>query len=95
MRHSNQMRALFALVALALALTDFSTQAGATGENTKRFEKEGLNFDFSANWELSDRSNPAAQQLVLTEKALDAQIMIVALRGTISSAKQEEEAKAC
>jgi hypothetical protein len=50
-------------------------------------------FDYPPNWELSDQSNPAAQQLVLTEKTLDAQIMIIALRGVITSSKQEEQAK--
>jgi hypothetical protein len=62
--------------------------------DAKRFDKDGMVFDYAPNWEFSDQSNPAAQQLVLTEKALDAQIMIVALRGALTSSKQEEQAKA-
>jgi len=62
--------------------------------NLKRYAQDGLSFDYAAAWELSDQSNPAAQQLVLTEKTLDAQIMIIALRGAITSPKQEEQAKA-
>jgi hypothetical protein len=94
MRHPKSTRVLFAFLTLALALAGFSTKAERAAESTKRFEKEGLVFDFAEKWELSDQSNAAAQQLVLTEKALDAQIMIVAMRGALTSAKQEEEAKA-
>lgn len=63
-------------------------------DGAKRFEKDGLVFDYVSSWELSDQSNAAAQQLVLTEKTLDAQIMIIALRGAITDSKQEEQAKA-
>src|SRR6266496_3270728 len=65
-----------------------------TDEPPKRFEKDGLVFEYDPNWELSDQSNAAAQQFVLTEKALVAQIMIIALRTPLTSAKQEEQAKA-
>jgi hypothetical protein len=72
--------------------------SGAHGQtpnsNLKRYAQDGLAFDYAAAWELSDQSNPAAQQLVLTEKTLDAQIMIVALRGALTSPRQEDQAKA-
>lgn len=71
-----------------------AVNAQLTGSDLKRFEKDGLIFDYSPNWELSDQSNAGAQQLVLTEKTLDAQIMIIALRGAITSSKQEEQVKA-
>jgi hypothetical protein len=72
----------------------FKAAAQSPGNGAKRFEKDGLVFDYAANWELSDQSNAAAQQLVLTEKTLDAQIMIIALRGALTTSKQEEQAKA-
>jgi len=84
---------LFAFLTLSLAFAGFSVNAEPAPEGSRRFEKDGLAFDFADKWELSDQSNAAAQQLVLTEKALDAQIMIVVLRRTLSSGKQEEEAK--
>ncbi len=69
-------------------------KAQSSGSDPKRFEKDGLAFDYGQNWELSDQSNAAAQQLVLTEKTLDAQIMVIALRGTIATDKEEDQAKA-
>ncbi|HEY2976269.1 MAG TPA: hypothetical protein VGJ48_27385 [Pyrinomonadaceae bacterium] len=70
------------------------SQAQSPGNEPRRFEKEGLAFEYGQNWELSDQSNAAAQQLVLTEKTLDAQIMIIALRSAITTDKQAEQAKA-
>src|SRR5882762_7129047 len=71
----------------------FKVAAQSPENSPRRFEKDGLAFDYTQNWELNDQSNPAAQQLVLTEKALDAQIMIVGLRSMLTSTKQEEQAK--
>jgi hypothetical protein len=82
------------LVASCLLVVSLNATAQSPSNSAKRFEKDGLVFDYTANWELSDQSNAAAQQLVLTEKTLDAQIMIIALRGTITSSKGEEQAKA-
>jgi len=66
----------------------------APDEPPKRFEKDGLVFEYEPNWELNDQSNAAAQQLVLSEKTLDAQIMVIALRSPVTNDKQEEQAKA-
>jgi hypothetical protein len=77
-----------------LLLVSSSFKAHSSDSDLKRFEKDGLVFDYGQNWELNDQSNAAAQQLVLTEKTLDAQIMIIALRGAITTDKQEEQAKA-
>ncbi len=84
---------LLSAVGLLVVYFPFTTIAQSPGD-AGHFEKDGLTFDYTANWELSDQSNAAAQQLVLTEKTLDAQIMIIALRGAITSSKQEEQAKA-
>ncbi len=80
-------------ISLLVVGAGFSAASQSSSE-PKHFEKDGLVFDYAPNWELSDQSNAAAQQLVLTEKTLDAQIMIIALRGAITSSKQEEQAKA-
>ncbi len=82
------LASFFAIICLSSAVNSQSSADSAT-----RFEKDGLIFDYPRTWELSDQSNAAAQQLVLTEKALDAQIMIIALRSTLTSSKQEEQAK--
>jgi hypothetical protein len=79
---------------LLLAWCDLNATGQIPENSSKCFEKDGLAFGYTESWELSDQSNPAAQQLVLMEKALDAQIMITVLRGVSTSAKQEEQAKA-
>jgi len=79
---------------LLLACCGLKAVAQPPESSVKRFEKDGLAFDYTGNWELHDQSNPVAQQPVLMEKALDAQIMIIVLRGALTSAKQEEQAKA-
>ena len=93
MRHPKYTKVLFAFLTLSLVFAGFSIDAESRSQSTKRFEKDGLAFDFGVSWELADHSNDAAQQIVLTEKALDAQIMIVALRGILSTDKQENEAR--
>ena len=83
---------LFAVAGLFIALSSSNLHA-QTSEVKQHFEKDGLAFDYGAKWELSDQSNGDAQQLVLTEKTLDGQIMIVALRAVLTNPKQEEDAK--
>jgi len=85
--------ALLWSLSLMLIVSFVVTAESQSRDSGSRFEKDGLGFDYSSLWELSDQSNPAAQQLVLMEKALDAQIMIIALRSPITNAKQEEQAK--
>ncbi|HLA10136.1 MAG TPA: hypothetical protein VJ023_06045 [Pyrinomonadaceae bacterium] len=70
-----------------------STTGERTDNETEKFDKDGLTFDYQRNWTLSYQSNASAQQLVLTEPKLDAQIMIVALRGEVTNTEEEEHAK--
>ena len=72
----------------------FNAAVQSPASVAKHFESVGLAFDYAQSWEFTDHSNPAAQQLVLLEKNLDAQIMIITLRVVITNAKQEEQAKA-
>jgi len=55
--------------------------------------RQGLVFEYSSTWELNEQSNQAAQPLTLIDNTLDAQIMIIALRGAITNTKHEEQAK--
>ncbi len=70
---------LITVLSLLVVGAGFKT-ASQFSSDPKHFEKDGLIFDYTSNWELSAQSNAAAQQLVLTEKTLDAQVMIIALR---------------
>jgi hypothetical protein len=91
-------RARFAGTLLGISLSAVATisLAAAAGSYTanQHYQKDGLRFDYGETWELNDQSNADAQQLVLTEKGLDSQIMIVAPRKAVTTPKQEEQAKA-
>ena len=80
------------LCSLLFAAASFQALSSSTSETT-HFEKDGLAFDYLSSWELNDQSNPAAQQITLLDKTVDAQVMIIALRGAITNTKQEEQAK--
>ena len=89
-----RLQILFLISLLVLGLGFKTSSQSLSPDDAKHFDKDGLGFYYISSWELSDQSNAAAQQLVLFEKNLDAQIMIVALRGAITDAKQEEQARA-
>lgn len=97
--HSVTSRQLFKIVLLRWLLLPviigLEARAHAQSkESVNQFQKDGLAFDYASSWVLSDQSNGAAQQLTLIDKTNDAQIMIIALRGAITNAKQEEQARA-
>ncbi|SRR6266536_3110735 len=91
-------RARFAGTLLGILLSVMATMslvaATTRTSQNQHFQKDGLTFDYGEKWELSDQSNADAQQLVLSEKGLDSQIMIVAVRKALTTPKQEEQAKA-
>jgi hypothetical protein len=78
-------------VGMVLALLDVG-QAQSITPPSKIFDQQGLTFEYAGNWELGGQPTGDVQQLVLVEKALDAQIMIIAPRALITSAKEEESA---
>jgi hypothetical protein len=88
---SIRRRMLWLLLIIPGSLTSVVGQS--ENPSTKQFSKDGLEFSYSPTWELSDQSNQVAQQLVLTEKNLDAQIMMIVRREAIASAKEEERVK--
>jgi hypothetical protein len=92
-RRAIQLAGLLVSLCLVMVFFPFKATAQSPANSAQRFEKDGLVFEYTPNWELSDQSNQAAQQVVLTEKALDAQIMIIAPRGALTRTRQEEEAE--
>ncbi|HEY0320340.1 MAG TPA: hypothetical protein VGC66_05155 [Pyrinomonadaceae bacterium] len=79
---------LFALI-LFLGLTAFAQTPG----NAKRFDKDGLAFDYPNNWTVEDQSNSDAQQLTLGRADLDAQIRLFAHRGKVDTPEKMAQAK--
>ena len=59
---------------------------------SKTFDQQGLAFEYTACWELGGQPTGEVQQLVLVEKAQDAQIMVIVPRSLITSARDEEAA---
>ena len=78
---------------LLLFLCAGSVFAQSSIESTKRFDKEGLRFEYASNWQVRDQRSGDVQQAVLTEKDLDAQIMITVLQSPVNSTKEEEAAR--
>jgi hypothetical protein len=81
-----------ALVLLTL-LAPFINVPQTQASSTKAFDQQGLSFEYFSSWELSGQPTGEVQQLVLAEKALDAQIMIISQRASVTSPKEEETAK--
>jgi hypothetical protein len=81
----------FVLVAALLIFANAPVQSPEMAQKT--FDQQGLVFDYAANWEMSGQPNGDIQQLVLLERTLDAQIMIIVPRLPITSAKQADDAK--
>ena len=87
------IRHLLNLVPVSLLMFPFAVMAQSPNDSSKHFAKDGLEFSYSPTWELSDQSNQVAQQLVLSEKTLDAQIMLIIRRESITAPKEEERVK--
>jgi hypothetical protein len=62
-------------------------------DNLKRFEKDGLVFDYQNNWTLDDKSNSDAQQLTLARPDSDAQIRIFVFRDKVDTSEKIAEVK--
>ena len=78
------------VVALFFLFVNAFGQSAATPQKT--FDQQGLIFDYAGNWELSGQPTGDVQQLVLTEKTFDAQIMVIVPRTAITSEKEAEAA---
>jgi len=78
---------LVALVFCCLLVT-------AQRPDSKNFSKDGLSFDYSGAWELTDDSNNDAQQLTLNKANSDVQIRVFVHKGRITQEKLPDAKKA-
>jgi hypothetical protein len=88
MRHSLRALKLFALVLF------FSLSISAqSSRDAKRFDKDGLAFDYPNGWAVEDQSNQDAQQLTLGRSDMDAQIRFFVHRGKVDTPEKMAQAK--
>ncbi len=59
----------------------------------KHFTKDGLTFDYTNGWSITDESNSDAQQLTLNRADSDAQIRVFAHRGKVDTPEKLAQAK--
>lgn len=59
----------------------------------KHFTKDGLSFDYTNGWSITDESNSDAQQLTLNRADSDAQIRVFAHRGKVDTSEKLAKAK--
>lgn len=86
------MKHSYALVKLFIVVLLFSLTALAQGD-TKRFDKDGLAFNYPNGWAVEDGSNQDAQQLTLGRADLDAQIRFFVHRGKVDTPEKMAQAK--
>lgn len=67
--------------------------AQTTNNAAGRFAKDGLSFDYPAGWKLADRSNDAAQHLILSREGSSVLIMVIAHRDRVENREQFETAR--
>ena len=68
--------------------------ATAQTPDSKTFSKDGLSFDYSNAWQLTDDSNNDAQQLTLNKANSDVQIRVFVHKGRITQEKLPDAKKA-
>jgi hypothetical protein len=85
-------RNFFHLIAFLL-LCGLSASAQTAPSDAKQFNKEGLAFNYPANWSFNDTSNADAQQLTFGRADSDAQITVFVFRTPINSPEKLAEAK--
>lgn len=78
-------------IILPVALLLMTISAGAQDANVKHFEKDGLSFDYPANWQLTDKSTAQMQFLELTKG--DVTIRVRSPRESLKTPEKEAHAK--
>jgi hypothetical protein len=68
--------------------------ASAQTPDSKNFSKDGLSFDYSNAWQLTDDSNADAQQLTLSKTNSDVQIRVFVHKGRVTPEKLPDAKKA-
>jgi hypothetical protein len=76
-------------VMLLISLTALAQSSG----DSKRFDKDGLAFNYPNGWAIEDASNQDAQQLTLQRLDLDAQIRFFVHRGKVDTPEKLAQAK--
>ena len=84
----SSLRALFGCATLLL----FFVTALSQGD-TKHFAKDGLTFDYSNGWTITDESTSDAQQLTLNRPDSDAMIKFFVHRGKVDTPEKLAQAK--
>src|ERR1051326_635350 len=87
-REAMKLRGLFFLAGSLLFI------AGAFGQdpNVKHYDKDGLSFDYPANWQFSDQSTPQMQYVQMARDGY-AEIRIRTPREWLKSPEKEAAAK--
>lgn len=85
-------RLALSLSALLLACVTAAAQSPPAA-GVKRFDSDGLSFDYPAGWELDDKSGPEAQRLVLTRAGSSALIILMAYRERVVTSEQAQAAR--
>ena len=86
-------KSLLLLFLISLALTPALRRASASPRSQEsaarpasgRFAKDGLSFDYPADWTLADKSGDAAQQLILFIPGSSARVQVVVHRQPLES----------
>lgn len=81
-------RAVVCVFAFALLMV-----VGVAAQNNKHFTKDGLSFDYSEGWTITDESNSDAQQLTLNRPDSEAQIKFFVHRGKVNTPDKLAQAK--
>jgi hypothetical protein len=63
-------------------------------QTPKTYTKNGLSFDYPADWTVQEGANPDAEQLALSKANSDVQISVFAHKGRISAEKLPDAKKA-
>lgn len=67
--------------------------AQTTSDAVEHFAKDGLSFDYPKGFKLADRSNEAAQHLVLGREGSSVLIMVIVYRDAVANLEQFETAR--
>lgn len=81
-------RVLFSCAVLLLLFVTALSQG-----DTKHFTKDGLTFDYTNGWSITDESNSDAQQLTLNRADSDAQVRVFVHRGKVDTPEKFAQAK--
>ena len=89
----NNIRNLFVILLLAL----FSAAAPAPTQDithpTKHFDKDGVAFDYPADWTLTENNSPGLQVVMVAPGSLPTQIVVGRYRSPVVSCEIEQEGR--